>query len=538
MKNLLQIGTIKVSPVFVVLIILTFGVFAFAMINLTRLPTPEEKREETMRQMGKIMLAEQAQAMGGTVEDVKRRQKDNEKKNELTRNLIKAIKQKDNVAVDKLIHELKEDYKRISNIFFDAGNANNEYAFRALLETGIPCNYSSHSGSQAFMSAISSENPAFLNLLLEKQCNYTPRSESDSLGKRIVQSRYPEKVFQLKENRLDVKYRDQALVQAIKKKKIQQVLNMLDLGANPNAASNRKNMSALFLSLRYKMPQVTLRLIQKGANIETEHLVDRFEVLSWAIYNGYMDIAQEVIKRNPDHIQRKNLSLTTLTAALSTLNDSVLRREAVMLLLQQGVEPKKLQNGGINWLIKTVKLQDPILVKQLLDSGIDPNIRDKMQMALGIAKSINISKTRDVDKPKAIAKKEKIIAILEQYGATDDLLAIIRKERGIDLDVNCKIGRWVDIETKAMVERYAQRKQKNSKAPNNLRQCSIVAENCVNQGYGADDCMHSVKTCTASDKMGQASLCCTDKLKKRYFEARCSKLDVSESRHWMALSAL
>lgn len=670
-KNLLRIGTTKLSPVFVVLIILTLGVFALAMINLVRLPTPEEKREEAMQQMDKIILAEQAQAMGGTVEDVKRRHEENDRKHKLTQNLVKAIKQKDDVTVAKLIHELKKDYKRMSNIFVDAGNANNEYAFRTLLDTGIPCNYSSHSGAQAFMVAISSENPAFLNLLLEKQCHYTPRSEGDSLGKRIVQSRHPEKIFQIQGNGIDSKYRDEALLKAINKKMIQQVLMMLDLGANPNAASNRKNMSALFLSLRYKMPQVTLRLIQKGANIETEHLVGRFEVLSWAIYNGYMEIAQEVVKRNPDYIkqknlaqstlkaaffqqdteqqtkalkflhshieqskfdeaflndiiryrksdtalimldlgidpnafsklknasalllslqnnmpevamhliqqgakigvedltdgqyevlstaikkgyleiaremlkrapdyiQQKNLSRTALTAALYALKKPELRREAVTLLLQYGIEPKKLQNGGISWLIKTVKLQDPVLVKQLLDSGIDPNIRDNMHMALGIAQSINISKALDADRPKAIAKKDKIIAILKQYGATDDLLAIARKEKGIDLDVNCKVGRLVDIETKAMAEKYAGYKQKHSIAQNGFTPCFIAVANCTNQGYGTDDCMRSVKTCAASEETGQSSFCCTDTLKQRYFEARCSKLDVSESRHWMTLS--
>jgi ankyrin repeat protein len=640
------------------------------MINLVRLPTPEEKRLESIRQMEEVMIAEEAQAMGGTVEEVKRRHEDNYKKNELTQSLVKAIKQKDDVAVAKLIHELKDDPKRLSNIFVNAANANNEYAFRTLLETGIPCDYSSHPGAQAFMAAISSETPIFLSLLLEKQCNYIPHSESDSLGKRIVQSRYPEKIFQISENLIDSKYRDEALLKAINKKMSQQVLTMLDLDANPNAVSKRRNMGALSLSLRNNMPKVAMHLIQKGAMIETEHLVGRFEVLSWAIMHGYLDIAQEVVKRypdyirrkslgqsalkaafflkdtkqqtkalkflhssieqsefdevflndiiryrkskialamldlgvnpnafsksanasalflslqksmpdvamhliqqgagigvedlsngqydvlstaikkgyldvaremlrrNPNYIQREGLSQTVLTAALYALKDMELRREAVTLLLKHGVEPSKTKNGGIRWLIQTVELQDPILVRQLLNSGIDPNIRSKMRLALGVAKAINNRKAFGVAKPETSANKNEIIAILKQNGATDDLLAIVRKEKGIDLDVNCRVGRLVSIDTKAIVEKYAQHIQNNSATnsmgKNDLISCVVATANCANQGYGADDCMRSVQTCDATE--AEQSLCCTNKLKQRYFEARCSQLDVSESKRWM-----
>jgi hypothetical protein len=672
MKNLFQIGSIKLSPFFVVLIIVTFSIFAFAMINLTRLPSPEEKRLESIRQMEEAIIAEQAQAMGGTVEEVKLMNQDNARKNKLIQNLIKAINQQDDVAVSSLIHQLKDENKRLPHVFTYAVNANNEHAFRTLLETGISCDYPSLLGTQAFMVAISSESPAYLNMLLEKKCSYSAHSDSDSLGKRIVQSRYPEKIFQLPENLVENKYRDEGFLKAINKKMSQQVMTMLDLSANPNA-TNHRHMSALYLSLRNNMPQVALRLIQKGAQIEAEHLVGRYEVLSWAIMKGYLDIADEIIKRNPDYIQQKNLSKsimksafslkniekrtkalkllqqsiaqtefdeifmndiiryrksnialtmldlginpnafsksanasalylslqnnmpdvamrliqldakigaehvtngqydvvstaikkgylevvhemlkrdpnyfrrndldrTALSAALYVLKDKKLRQEALTLLLQNGVEPQKLQNGGIRWLIKAVELQDPILVKQLLDAGIDPNIRSKMRIALGVAKSIDNSKSFGVDKPDVNIDKDKIIAVLKQYGATNNFLAIVRDEKGLNLNLNCSLGRVVNIETKTVAEKYAQRTQNNpaTKLMNNneLVMCRIATANCTNQGFGADSCMRSVQVCDTSDS-NQAPICCTSPLKKRYFEARCSGLDVSEATHWMAL---
>lgn len=533
MKSLFQAVSIKLSPVFIVLITVTFSIFAFAMINLIRLPTPEEKRLEFTNQMEAIIIAEQAQAMGGTVEEVKFRNQENNRKNKLLQNLIKAINQQDDIAVSSLIHQLKNDNKILSNVFTYAVNSNNEHAFRTLLETGISCDYPSLEGTQAFMVAISSENPAYLKILFEKKCRYSARTDSDSLGKRIIQSPYPEKIFQLPENLVEAKYRDEGFLKAINKKMSQQVITMLNLSANPNA-TNHRHMSALYLSLRNNMPQVALRLIQKGAKIESEHLIGRYEVLSWAIMKGYLDIADEIINRNPKYIQQNNLDRVALSAVLYTLKDKKLRQEALTMLLQNGVEPQKLENGGIRWLIKAVELQDPILVKQLLDTGIDPNKRSKMRIVLGVAESIDNSKSFDDD-------KDKIIALLKQYGATNNFLAIVRDEKGVgvDINLNCRLGRVVKIETKTVAEKYMQRSQNNPedklKNTNQLVMCSIATANCTNQGFGVDSCMRSIQVCSTLHN-NQAPICCSSSLKKRYFEARCSGLNVSESISWMALA--
>jgi len=38
-------GPTRLSPIFIILIVIVVGVFAYAMINLGQLPTPEEERE-------------------------------------------------------------------------------------------------------------------------------------------------------------------------------------------------------------------------------------------------------------------------------------------------------------------------------------------------------------------------------------------------------------------------------------------------------------------------------------------------------------
>ncbi len=161
-----------------------------------------------------------------------------------------------------------------------------------------------------------------------------------------------------------------------------------------------------------------------------------------------------------------------------------------------------------------------------------------MRIALGVAKSIDNSKSFGVDKPDVNIDKDKIIAVLKQYGATNNFLAIVRDEKGLNLNLNCSLGRVVNIETKTVAEKYAQRTQNNpaTKLMNNNESvmCRIATANCTNQGFGMDSCMRSIQVCVTSDT-NQAPICCPSPFKKRYFEARCSGLDVSEATHWMAL---
>lgn len=519
MKSLYQIATIKLSPVFVVLVILIVAVFAYAMVNIARLPTMEELAD---KQITERILAEETQAMGGAVENVRQRDHD-------IRSLSKAILQKNNSEVTKLIHALKNNPKILNHAFSSATNANNEYAFRALLESGVSCDYPSPGGIQAFRGAIRSKNTAFFDMLLEKKCNYSANSTDDILGKIIVQSRHPERVFKLPDEMVDHLYRDQAFLKAIKNKMTQQVLSMLELNANPNTISRNNNKSALYFSLQNNMPKVALRLIQQGAMIKTDYLIHQYEVFSWAIRRRYLDISREILKREPNYIQENNLGESALSSALRILDDINLRREAVTLIIQNGAEPSKSKNGGVRWLIEAINIQDPIIVKQLLNKGIDPNKPQNMRTALGIAKSIK-NKPMGLDKTGINSNKSQIINILKQSGATDDLLAIIRKKNG-RLSANCKLGRKVNIETKTNIDNLISDRKKN-----HLDICISGMMICTNQGVGADDCMRSIQKCNSSDT-DTPSLCCTKELTSRYFEARCSGFHVSESIRWITMES-
>ncbi len=549
MKNFFKTGSIKLSPVFVVLVLISFAIFAFVMINLVRLPTPEEKRQAFEQQMDAAMIAEEAQAMGGTVEEVKLRHQQAANTNKLIQELKKAIKQADNAVLEELISELKDDLpKRFPGMFFYAINSNNEYAFGVLLEAGLPCNRLSHVGGQAFKAAIVAETPAFLQLLFENSCDYSAHTEHDSLENSIVRSIHPERIVLIPKVPEDNSYQEQALLNAISKKLSQSALTMLDLGINPNAISKRRNKSALYLSLnadRKKnkdMLDVAMRLIQKGAKIGTKSIGGNALLL--AVKKGHLEVIREMLTHDPDYLQREKFGETAFSSAFLYIKEVELRRNVLSLFLKKGVNPSKFKNGGIDWLIKAVLFQDPTLVKLLLDAGIDPNIPSNMRLVLNIAKNINKLQDQTLEKITAIEpvnslEKDNIISILEQHGATDDLLAIIRKEKGIELSADCRFGQKIEFKPGSIAKEYTDSMQKKSAAqPTNSERkkidaflCAVAVDDCTNQGFGSDDCMQSVQACS-TDETVQYFPCCTQRIQKRYYDARCSGFDVKESTRW------
>jgi hypothetical protein len=135
---------------------------------------------------------------------------------------------------------------------------------------------------------------------------------------------------------------------------------------------------------------------------------------------------------------------------------------------------------------------------------------------------------------------QNIISLLEQSGATDDLLAIVRADNGIESIAACKLGHEITLNSGDIAEKYRLRQNKQSEQQstrknkkNIQKRCSIALFDCTNQGFGADDCMRSIQTCNTSGT-GLTNLCCTNEHQKQYFDARCSGLDVLESVKWSA----
>lgn len=523
-------GSITLSPVFVVLVVVAFSIFGFAMINLTNLPTPEEKREESIRQMEELMIIEEAQTTGQTIDEVKLRQQESGEKEAALNKLVVAINQKDDATFENSLSDIKvsDVITRRPGVLYYAVVANNAHAFRKLLEAGIPCDSESGTGRQAFTAAISSASPEYLEMLLEQNCEYLPGTNRRNLEKQIIVSLHPEKIYQLSEKFFDGGYRDEAFLNAIRKRMSQQVQTMLDLGANPNVISKDRDMSALYMSLNNQMPQIAMRLIQMGADIKSKDSSGT-HALTVAIRKGYLEIVEEMLRRDPEYIRRENLGSSSFAYAFK-LKEEMIRREAITLLLQNGVAPQEFKDGGVRWLIKAVQLQDPVLVTQLLDAGIDPNIPSNMSLALGIAKSSKGT------------HKDEIISLLERHDASDDLLAVVKKEKGIKPDSDCSLGRLINVEYGSIAEKFLQRVQKASatskptsrRKQDDTRPCAVAILDCVNLGHGSDDCMRSVQICGTS-KTDQDALCCTSDIQKLYFEARCSGLDVKESTRWVEM---
>ena len=388
-----------------------------------------------------------------------------------------------------------------------AVNVRDTEVFKILLAANFPCNTDTDAGSRAFSASIGSEDPVFLKLLLEKNCNYTQQNNQKSIGERIIRSKFPIKIFQLSDPALVEKFSGQALQKAIKKRRAKQALAMIELGANVS-----KN-NLLELSLRNNMPKVALSLIKKGAPLEDVKSKTQFSVLAKSIKQGYIDVFQEILERDPDYITRNKLEDSVFSTSLS-IRDQVKRRKSLSLALNYGVKPESLKDKGSYGLVKAIYYQDDIIVEQLLKAGVNPNRLVNHDLALIVAKNINSPRYKQFRKihqskqSNSIDTENRIISLLEQQGASDNFFQAVMKTKGIKTIKNCSLGKVLSVEFEATKNESSQKA-----ARNNFKQCINATSICINQGFGADDCMRTVPSCNNEDR---TALCCNSTIKEQY----------------------
>jgi len=301
-NNYVLASTRKISPIFVILITIAVAAFVYAMINIGRLPTPEEKREAFDQQIKNAMIAEEVQATGLSPEEVKRRWQKRDEKQRLMVELNNGINQKDNKLVSESLRKLtKMDFYETGGfVFRNAIVVDNEKAFRILLKKGIPCNNQSATGKSAFQAAISTANPSYIKMLLDNNCGYEKNSKQPSLEDRIINSAHPDKLFLLSEKYINPDYKNRAFLNALKRGMYEQVQTMLNLGANPNIPNS------LTASLFASDSKISFLLINNGADI-TAKSTKGVHVLTTALMKGKVDVAREILRRDPDYIQREKI---------------------------------------------------------------------------------------------------------------------------------------------------------------------------------------------------------------------------------------
>ena len=515
----------NISPLFIAFIIIAFSVFAFAMINLSLLPTPEEKRKEFDQKREALILAEEAQVTGITIEELKGQKKRALNQQEIVHNINQAVSRSDITQLKKLLSNLKAVPDN-STALVSAVHAKNTDAFKLLLAANFPCSNDTDVGSRAFSASISSENHEFLKLLINNDCRYIEQKNQKSLGERIAKSRSPDKIFLLPHLNLIEKFGDKALQNAIRRKREEQALRMIELGANINANN------ILELSIKSNTPKVALALIEKEVSLEDETKKGhRFSILTEAFKRGFIKVSKEILVRDPDYITRNMLEDSIYNASLSIRNQE-LRRKSISLALKYGVKPEILKDKGSHGLIKAIFYQDDVIVEQLLEAGVNPNTPDYLNLALIVAKNLHsprYEQSRKYRSAKALnpETEKRIISLLEQHGAIDNFLKAVMLEKGIKTIASC------DLENKSKITFELPKNDVSQTIPlNNYWQCKKSTAACLSQGFGSDDCMRSIPSCDNDDT---SALCCDDSIKKQYFVARCSGLLVNETMQWLKI---
>jgi len=525
MKNKSESNTNNYKPslLFAILAGIALVIFGAAMINLMSMPSFEEKREIQSQKNLEQSLRQAANKAGVSYEEYKRdydeRLRENKKiaqRQSTLRNLrselIAIFQNKDDLAFDEAIAKIKKDEFELSfsDIYSQIIKNDHHYAFNHVLKAGISCHYNSNTGVGAYTAATNSNHEKYLEQLLEHGCDTSEKENSISLSDLILKSKYRHRVLLLPNIKLKDSVLNVLLLDAIKDGSLELVTSLIERGASPNLHQDYR--SPLSASLLNKQPEITILLIENGATVKQSTFVS-------AVGDGYYKLASEILKREP-----KYLNSEMVLRRLFASENSKLRNDGIKYLIAQGFKFNKLDNTGIQWLINAIELKDLPLVTILLGQGVDPRKRYKFKTALGAAKSIESENMPE------------IIKLLDQYNATDDILAMVREEKGIESNENCDLGSKVNYKQGEIANNVLREAEEDTIKANELIKpeigCSAVSADCINQGFGSDDCIYSVPVCK-NNKTLIDSLCCPNEFKEEYFIARCSGLSVRETLNWL-----
>lgn len=528
----ISIQTGKVSTAFVILMSVALTAFVAAMIYISSLQTPREKFDAEQEKINKLTMIEEAQNLGIPVEEyIKTREKRSFDSKHI-RKIEGAIVNKDDELLASLFNEIPDyDFAKYKpNLFKFVAIQKNENAFRYFLDQGVPCDYKSPLGENAFASLVQKPYEKYLNILIEFGCDIGIEQDPSKLQAAFARSDSPERILMYPLTDSNKDQYEFAFIQSIANGKTKVALEFIDRGVNINTIKSTKygNLSALGLSVQKNLPEVAVRLIEKGADlIYKKDLKQARVLLLTVLQKKQLSVVKAILKRDPEIITREKLANNFLSSALQ-LHDIDPEFSIISLAFQNGVTPSDLSSNGAELLSSAVRSSNYKLVAKLLELGIEPNTPHRMRTVLGLAKQNK--------RPKG----QEIVDLLLMNGATDDYLGVVRKERGIKDISGCKMGKEIKLtDIKSQFKNTPKRKLDRI-----LRQkkgvCLASVAICVNDGNGSDDCVKSLKTCKTiigSKSINKLSddieVCCSTEFKKNYKEARCSGLNVMESYKWI-----
>ena len=455
-----------------------------------------------------------------------------------------AIKNNDDEGVTKTINTLSEvsghqssRQLKFSNMLQLSVSEANEFAFKVLKDQGSSCDFEDYNGNRSFPKAYNSDKDKSFELLLKYGCVSESNESHQKILKEILRSDYPART------QLLAKYMPNheilasdylfAIERLMSKGKEEAVLTYLDSGIDldVNGLVNKGKRSLLEYSLYKKLPLVADKLIDLGAEVFNQNNKPATSALIMALNSKNSKIAEKILLKYPGHITQYSLAKLAFKSITNSHHAAEYNYTITKLLLENGAKVSDIRFEGVNLLRRAIGNGQLEYVGYLLKKGVNPNPLLIKYTVLGEAEK------------KQQPDSEKIVTLLKKFGASNDVLAIVRKARGISSNNACDIGNNKinsSIFLDAAQHINKQLKNPDFKTPKRMKKsllCETGIVYCRNQGHGVDDCFKSIHTCSNSDDLIgvdelKTNVCCEADIKSSYIKARCSGLSVTETIMW------
>jgi ankyrin repeat protein len=168
---------------------------------------------------------------------------------------------------------------------------------------------------------------------------------------------------------------DIALINAIVSDNIDQAIQAINAGANPNSF-DKNFLPAILLSASRQQVEIVVSLIKQGADIDKKGTDKKQKIfnssaLIAASANGNIDIVELLLHANANINITDDTGLTPLMSAAYMGNDRV-----VELLIQKGASLEQRDEKGYTALMFASNAGKIASVKLLLDGNADVNAKD------------------------------------------------------------------------------------------------------------------------------------------------------------------
>ena len=482
----------------------------------------------------RVLLALGSQETGLTVDEYRQSVKDGARSQRLADTAIPKFKEAIKNNNPALLADALDDMqgvdigKHFPSIYTELIASSNIALFDKTLEARLPCSIDSTAGSNALEAAANNSDGLFLQSLINAGCDMPAKASHYNRTPLVIAlSKHPERLLQYPSAKRTMDSIHRAFPSVLQTGSEEQIREFIKIGASININQPSYKESPLYTVLSRGFDTLAVWMINSGAEVNLRKPHSK-KTLLLAFEKGYSSVYEAILTRNRT-IAKQAYVGNSLLSQVMQIENSATRFKAIKYLQQQGIPLANDYTSHVLRLHKAIQDQDVELASLILAEGTRVGIVSRHRGREDVLHHA----TDALEEP----NKSIFQNLLQSHGWTTRLA---RQKSLSEAMANCSIGKKIPDADEAIFsskrDSDSQRKINQQDSKLSVHRCIASLNSCMENGYGADDCVKTVTTCSTSSQAGENNSCCTEAVKKDYELSRCAGRGAIDTLQYFASS--